>query len=281
MRKNISQSDVRYEVVTPDKAEKWLEQNKENRRLGGHLVRRYRRDMENNEWADESPDPIVFGDDGLLREGQHRLHALVRAGKPQVFLVVRNCPREAWSKTGRGRKRSALDQLLLSGEVSSEARRADMSIARRWLEYLSVRQSSDADIADFVKTFHEMFSFARANFGGRSAQGITTSPVQAGVSAAVYHESSNDLADFVEVLFSGIANGAGDAGAIRVRELVRGGHRLSGETEQHTTMRKAQRGVKAFCDNEELSRLHDQKDVIYPLPDRSLQALNGQSVREA
>ena len=76
-----------YMLVTPEIAKEWLVQNIDNRSVKPSRVAQYTRDMANGKWENDSPNPIVFGENGILKDGQHRLMALIKANVSINFLV--------------------------------------------------------------------------------------------------------------------------------------------------------------------------------------------------
>ena len=77
------------EVITPEKAKGYLEMNTKNYRfLNRAKVAQYAEDMRSGNWS-VNGETIVFGADGVLKDGQHRLAAIVESDKPGMFLVVR------------------------------------------------------------------------------------------------------------------------------------------------------------------------------------------------
>jgi len=106
--------DVRAEIVsiTPAVAEDWLASMGPNRRLNESNVSRLELDMAKNNWFDNG-DPIRFDRKGRLRDGQHRLHALVRSGKTYSFHVIRNLDEKALQIVDTGKSRSFGDILAM------------------------------------------------------------------------------------------------------------------------------------------------------------------------
>lgn len=74
--------------ITPDMAREMLEANTHNRRLDAKTVSAYALDMKNGRWEIDSPTPITIGEDGVLKDGQHRLSAVVESGVPITFVVA-------------------------------------------------------------------------------------------------------------------------------------------------------------------------------------------------
>ncbi|MHB8191597.1 MAG: hypothetical protein ACYDHP_14515 [Ferrimicrobium sp.] len=66
------ESGISYVRVTPDIAERWLNNNKNNRRIHEAKIKQYAEDMRQGRWT-YGADMICFGTDGTLLNGQHRL----------------------------------------------------------------------------------------------------------------------------------------------------------------------------------------------------------------
>jgi len=93
-------------------AEEWLGTMGPNRRLNEANVARLEMDMTKSNWFDNG-DPIRFDRKGRLRDGQHRLQALVRAGKTFSFHVIRNLDEKALQIVDTGKQRSFGDILAM------------------------------------------------------------------------------------------------------------------------------------------------------------------------
>lgn len=83
-----------FETITPEKAREYLEANTNNyRTLSQHKVASYASDISRGLW-ETNGEPIVFDAGGFLKDGQHRLAAIVKAGKAIDVLVVRGVSRD-------------------------------------------------------------------------------------------------------------------------------------------------------------------------------------------
>jgi len=78
--------------VTPEQAQRWLDANVGNRAVSEKAVSNYARDMKEGRWA-YTGDSIKFCSDGLLLDGQHRLHACVRSGHTFTTRIESGLPR--------------------------------------------------------------------------------------------------------------------------------------------------------------------------------------------
>lgn len=104
---------IRQETVTPAIAEKWLEGAQNPRKLSGTRVSMYANAMINDEWR-ETGEAIQFDTAGKMKNGQHRLHAIITSGKSQKMVVVRDVEPEAVKVMDSGLARSVGDYIASS-----------------------------------------------------------------------------------------------------------------------------------------------------------------------
>lgn len=105
--------------VTPELARYWLTLNRMNRPISPRQVMEYARDIGDDAW-DLNYQTITFREDGSLNDGQHRLEAVLAAGRPILSLVVWGVPRDAFRSTDIGMKRSAHQIVNLAGRAADE-----------------------------------------------------------------------------------------------------------------------------------------------------------------
>jgi len=109
--------DLTAEVltVTPAVAKQMLSNRIKNRRLSPSRVRRYTHEIMSDHWV--VSEPLMFNCDGTLINGQHRLRAVIAAGKPVRFLVIRGYDRdETFAKIDGGAQRTLAHWLEMQGE---------------------------------------------------------------------------------------------------------------------------------------------------------------------
>lgn len=114
--------------VTPEMAERWLGKNLNNRTVSKRHVESMAVDMAEGRW-EFTAEPIKFSSDEVLRDGQHRLLAVIVSGKTVPFLVARDISARAQLVMDTGRKRSAADALSLVGEKNATTLAAAARIA--------------------------------------------------------------------------------------------------------------------------------------------------------
>lgn len=103
-------------LVTPEIAKALLKYNSSgetNRTLSQSYVDAAVRAMSNAEW-ENTGEPIIMSDEGLLNDGQHRLRAIVESGLSCLMDLRFGIKRAAFASTNSGRKRSGGDALTIA-----------------------------------------------------------------------------------------------------------------------------------------------------------------------
>ena len=118
MRKTNLQ--VRLQLVTPQVAKNYLEYNKGNRKVSEKNLYFLTNQMKNDNFL-ENGESIVFDRDGVLKDGQHRLEAIVKSGKSYYMPIVTGVDSLTMATYDTGKRRNASDVLELSGFKSSSA----------------------------------------------------------------------------------------------------------------------------------------------------------------
>ena len=105
--------------VTPETALQWLTtHNTSNRPLSKPFVAQLAAQIQRGEWQ-LTHQGIAFDEDGILIDGQHRLAAIVKAGRAVDVIVTHGVPRTAFTVMDTGRKRTGRDALALAGETNA------------------------------------------------------------------------------------------------------------------------------------------------------------------
>lgn len=104
----------KVEVITPQKATKYLENNPKNRKISDRVWKRYAKAMIDGTWA-LTGEPVIFDDGGNLLDGQHRLTACAESGIPFTTIVLRGIDASNWAKMNIGRSRTLANVLQAEG----------------------------------------------------------------------------------------------------------------------------------------------------------------------
>lgn len=103
-------------TVTPEQARLWLDtKNLNNRPVSQRTVDRYAQEMRNGTWR-LNGEALIFGVSGNLLNGQHRLLACIRAGKPFQTVVTHGIADAYFNTLDDGNTRKMSDVLAIQGE---------------------------------------------------------------------------------------------------------------------------------------------------------------------
>jgi hypothetical protein len=102
------------------------ELNPNNRPMKGGKIKKYAADLANGQWG-LTGDTIKFGTDGFLKDGQNRLAACVRVGKPLTSHAVFGIASELFARMDIGKNRTggdvfAIAKISYAGHVSGAVR---------------------------------------------------------------------------------------------------------------------------------------------------------------
>lgn len=122
--------------VLPWQAEIMLETNTGNRTLSMVRAARYAKDMKASAW-EETGEPIIFSDEGILNDGQTRLKACILAGVPFTTHLTFGVPRKAFKVTGVGAKRTLADVLSIAGEKNATTVAGALNWLKKYLHGFS------------------------------------------------------------------------------------------------------------------------------------------------
>lgn len=99
-------------TITPQDATAWLRCNKNNRPIRKRHIEFLSTEITNGNWQ-VNGQAIVIADDENILDGQHRLFAIIEAGKPIQSLVVYGITADAFKTIDTGAVRTGADALCL------------------------------------------------------------------------------------------------------------------------------------------------------------------------
>jgi hypothetical protein len=103
--------DIR--TITPKEAKEILEGQIKNRKLSPQTILRYAKQMKAGRWRING-ETITFGG-GMLIDGQHRLHACIKADVPLSVICVILDNNEAFNTIDSGKRRNVSDVFSING----------------------------------------------------------------------------------------------------------------------------------------------------------------------
>lgn len=209
MTNNIKTETVR---VTPKMAEDWLNKhNSENRPVSDAVVKKYSEDMKAHRWQ-LNGEPIIFGTDGRLLNGQHRLFACMEADCAFDTIVIRGITNDAFRTLDSGKNRSSGDALFLMGHTLYSKRLAASAKACWLYENTNVYGEHNVNrqnVLDYVSKNKELIEFVSMTSSVKSAVSGFSTPISA-VSYLASYNRDGDAREFVKGLIHGAGLEDGD-----------------------------------------------------------------------
>lgn len=269
---NKTQATCTWEVLTPEAAEAAFNGRAPNRRFNPENAHPYLRDMVAGRWG---MSLIVFDMGGQLIDGQHRVWACWKSGRPVWFWIGRNWPRAEQSNMDMHRKRKVHEQINLSRALPFEMDRRLEAILKM-MDRGAVRPHGG------YATWNEVLQYGRAHAScveflmaacPTYVAGVTTAPVLAAIGRAYYcrAESRERIMDFCRILSGGVAGSGSDDGAatmLRERLLVMAASgRTSGQTAATETFRLTEKALSLFLDHVTPRQLKFSGSDMFPPPD--------------
>lgn len=193
---------VSTKKITPSLAKTWLRKNTNNRHVDGKAVTRIADDIARGRWVDNGQS-IVFDTDGVLRDGQHRLHAVIEAGIPVRSVVVTGVSKDSMSTIDCGKSRTFADVCMINGEANANTLAAVAKIA--WL------YASGKVFARIRPTNSEMEVFLDENPDLRDSAAVGQSLSRVGwgsILGAAHWVFNRQNPSKAEVFFEGLRTGS-------------------------------------------------------------------------
>ncbi len=196
LERGTKQRMIEIVSVTPAMAELILAQcNHGNRHFIEARVRRYADVMRRGEWL-LTDHGISFSREGILNDGQHRLHAIVQANVSVEMTVTFGCAREEFSVIDQGAARGGDDLLSIAGFKNASV--ASSLVASIWrIEHKAVNNPTPKMILEYARSLPRE-PLDRAVSAGQAAQKRTSPTASALAYYAIEHKSSlsHKLPDF-------------------------------------------------------------------------------------
>jgi len=147
-------------TIGPAEAEQILVGNTKNRNVSRTVVSRYANAMTRGEWM-LSNDIICVDPEGVLLNGQHRLHALVESNSSQEFWYWAGCPSDARMAMDMGNRRDAADTATLSGTPISKAFAKALRLIKNPITSKTTQTASPAVLIEWFSEWGDSLEMAK------------------------------------------------------------------------------------------------------------------------
>ena len=208
---------IAVETISVEDAKRILQHNGINRKISDDRVKCYAKDLKEGNWQ-LNGEPIVIDENGDLKNGQHRLSAVIYANTPMTTVVIRG-QSESVSVYDRGRNRSVSDCLVMDGMDKTLANSVNVGVIK--LHYYM--QAGRRNVSDFdIKRMLEKYQKSLVFLGTIKIKNATLNAKNAvTLLASLYAiESGADkekIADFLKVLATGFYERKTQSAAIVLR----------------------------------------------------------------
>ena len=204
--------EMTEEIISPTLAQRYLDGAAENRNIRINAVTAMARDISAGKFV-FTGQPIIFDESNKLIDGQHRLSAIVLAGKAVKIAVVRGIPKEYQKNIDCGAKRTVADALGFKGFKNKHVVAA---IARAMMSGVRARKNPTHDESlEFVETHKDALEFVMKHIYLHRKY-ITPGSVLAVAGRAWYTQDHELLKEFFKALTTGIVyEGLENAGVLR------------------------------------------------------------------
>lgn len=132
MRIDWKKFNVQTLTVTPKLAEEWLARNTRNRKLKDRKINIWAGAMKRGEWMLNGAT-ICFDWNGVLLDGQNRLHAVIKSGQDIESIVVFGLDPESQKTMDLNVGRSYSDALQISGKQNATTLSSSLGFLHRYL----------------------------------------------------------------------------------------------------------------------------------------------------
>lgn len=253
--------------ITPSLAEYWLERNTNNRTKKLRTAERYTKDILTDRWR-TTHEALAFSQNGLLADGQHRLYAVVEAGKPIKALVVLGLNDDDAVFIDEGISRSAIDAAQIKGVDCQRVELGTVKAAYNGYDRLA-RPISNPESLDLYKHYKEGLDFVEENLP--YVKGITSSAIVRGVVVRAFYFFKNDpdslsrIKLFCQILADGQYGGRQrDKMAAQLRDRLMKEKFFGRQKELYSLVEKA---LSLFIEGKCLARIKPANNEMFPLTD--------------
>lgn len=268
------------EFITPKLAATYLERNKNNRNIRDRVVEAYAREMKAGNWVVQHQG-IAFNENGDLVDGQHRLHAIVKAGVPVQMTVTRGLPVECVGGIDQGAKRKFEDVLKMqyADEADEALKNTRMVAAIRSVVRYNINHGMNLtfnEVRFLYKKFQDEFDVIhRITNGGKS--GLSSESAGAVASALIWGEPEEAIVKWCKVFANADVRdceGYNIAAAINWRRQMDDAKLTKRSMSRNNLFLGTENSIWNFCNDTEAKVIKIPKAARYEIKGTLIKAIN-------
>lgn len=205
--------------ITPEFAESLLKMNANNRPVKRKRVETYARDMINGKW-EINGEPIIIDSNGNLKDGQHRLMAVIESQCTCTMAVIMGVNPDC-TIYDRGVNRSYKDIISMHYDENWKHANNTIAICNAFLKLNSAtnQHHSDYDIIKFIDTYEEQLKITYDLYKGKKLCKKTC--VECALFLQIHNgEDIEKLKRYLTVFESGIMQKSTDSPVIYIRNMA-------------------------------------------------------------
>jgi hypothetical protein len=194
-----------YFYIGPEEATLLLSKSKGNRKLRQTNIQSLAHDMTHGVFY-PGADCLIIDENGDLKNGHHRLHAIIVSGKTIKLLIRNHVPEQEVQMIDCGAKRTLTDRTCFMEGANLTSRQESVlraAVSNGWQNKCNF---SNADLIEFAERHKKALKFATEDcFQGKTTKGVASAVVLSVFFRASYHEDKDQLRYAANWLLNGYA----------------------------------------------------------------------------
>lgn len=259
---------TRWELITPEVAQCYLDRMGRNRPHSLGLELRYTADLLNGKWP-ITHQGVGFNVKGELIDRRHTLKAIIRSKVSVWMLVTYGLSMEAMAATDKGRPRSPAASLAIAGHEFTTDRL--VAVARKMFDGPGSKNGGKWLTADQIGSFMQCHADAIRFVEAQVPSSLAPATVAAVIGRAFHHVEPEVLERFLLAMSDKVPKGEeqdGDRSARALKDAIASSRGVGTSAKvQNALYCKAQEALVLFRRQEDRLRLRGSYDTdVFPLP---------------
>ena len=251
----------RFVMMTPLMAKAILDKNTRNRPLRKARIDRYAEEMAEGRWQ-QNGEPIIISDKDNLMNGQHRLYAVIKAGKPVPMMVVKGIDEGAFPTMDAGMIRTAGDVLGMRGVLNCNNVAAMARMTLNYRDEASIGRARTPSEIDEAVTKHPEIEKYASLYGSLSSIGRSVAVTVCMIADRFTDEDhSAKIAEFVQGVVTGADLSAFDPRLTYRNKMIAMNQDRQRRPEQSVVWYYTQRALSQHLEGAKIAKLSSQRGV--------------------